>query len=324
MITPNAQINTIVACSKPSPHYAPERPRKEKQIAIEYLRIFAAFGIIVFHCNGSIFSLSGLICFVIISSAFVRPYKDLNDLKQFIKKKAARLLLPWAFWYGVYLVLKIAIGRHVLTLLAGQTYAAALFTGPHLPLWYLPFTFLTTTISCVVLNASMQLKTEWKVVIYTLASVSLLLFSAFLRNRMILFPPIEQWVHAMAAVPIGLIFAAQHDDKKQFLLNAFSLPLLVLTGCCIAYFNKVIAISYIPAILVTFLAFQIHTRRLANPALLSSACLGAYLTHGIILFLLNKIQYLASSVILLPLSVIILSFATAIILLRIPIIKRAL
>ena len=123
-------------------------PARTSRIAsMARIRILAAFGVVWFHMGsitGREFGCAGLPIFLLVSFSlisaysFSRPY----DIKQFIAKRAIRLLVPWFVWSGVY-----AFFKYAHSIRKGESYLSELgfnnlAMGTNLHLWYLPYAFV--------------------------------------------------------------------------------------------------------------------------------------------------------------------------------------
>lgn len=193
---------------------------------IELLRVLAAFGIVWFHIRsqGSALAYGGLAAFLVLSVQLGgrsgRP--DAATLR----RRAQRLLLPWAAWFAAYALLNVARGGNALDLRHG--WACALLAGPSIHLWYLPYIF-GVLVGLDLLRAHFAAATlAWAGALLALALTA---GAPWWRPISLGLPyPALQWCDAAAPVAAGL-FLAQADALPRTARRALA---LALPACALA------------------------------------------------------------------------------------------
>lgn len=228
---------------------------------IELLRIFAAFGIVLFHsgATGAELGYSGLIAFTAISCFFAS-----GDAVKLTK----RVLIPWAFWSLFYVCWRFIGNGEIFH--EGLSPLQSIAYGTHL--WYLPFIFVS------VLSVS-KLKTDR--LPYWCAALAFLFLCAspwWRAFQMEFEPPIAQWLHALPAVFIGVACRS----KLGAILVGFGLIISAMWqvgGVSLPYF--VGGWAFIAAILLPRVNWDFGS--------VSASMLGVYLVHIAALGVFNRI-----------------------------------
>lgn len=122
--------------------------KNEKIACFEWLRLFAAFAVVVMHVEGRFWmSIShesrqwlmltawdGLVrwpvpVFIMITGALFLPRR--TELRTVLTRYIPRMLCAWAFWSGVYILRELHIGKNV--------DVVQQFLAGHYHMWYIPF-----------------------------------------------------------------------------------------------------------------------------------------------------------------------------------------
>lgn len=121
-----------------------ERRGTKRNAALDYARLIAAIGIIVFHVGapGAAVGYAALPFFLMLLLILAFPAALRQDFASYARSRASRLIWPWLTWSLVYGALKAAE-----VILGGKTVSSEfmpwmLLTGPALHLWFLPFAFI--------------------------------------------------------------------------------------------------------------------------------------------------------------------------------------
>ncbi|MES2699826.1 MAG: acyltransferase family protein [Pseudomonadota bacterium] len=184
--------------------------RPARNQAIELLRTGAALGIVAFHAaiDGAAVFYAGLVVFLFLASMMeVGPNWE---RPRTAPQLARRLLIPFVFWYLVYLAANVAFGRPPFPSLHPLT---VIFAGPSVHLWFLPFIFAVL----VLLNVAKRRVSAQGVLLVaaTLAAV-VLAAASWWRPVAGEFPvPVPQWAHAAAAVLLGAAFGAAGRNRGK-------------------------------------------------------------------------------------------------------------
>lgn len=135
--------------SSPSPTDSRDRRVKpERNDTIELLRVVAACGVIWFHMETTPFKsvgYSGLVFFLIVSVVFQMGAAERGLWHGFFRRRASRLLVPWAAWFVIYGLLNLVKGKVLFPYSSGIV--PDILAGPWIGLWYLPFSFIS---ACLV------------------------------------------------------------------------------------------------------------------------------------------------------------------------------
>jgi peptidoglycan/LPS O-acetylase OafA/YrhL len=250
------------------------RPRRQD---IELLRLLSALGIVCFHSSssGANWAYSGLIAFLVLS--VVLGGRGGAPDAATLRRRAWRLLMPWAVWFVVYGLLNRYRGDAFLPTPNGLL--AGVLAGTSIHLWYLPFIFL-------VLSALDVLKAH-------VAQRSLSLAAGVLAAGLIatapgwrpvtlqLSYPVLQWADALAPVLVGvfLLGAAELPSVARRTLSA----LIVLGALAVCAFEW-IGVPFTVGILAVLLVSSRYTARLIRVDLrpLSDCTFGIYLLHPLV------------------------------------------
>lgn len=171
---------------------------------IEGLRLFGAFGVVLFHSDLELreYGAFGLVVFLILSTLWAATSKD--TLLQAMKKSAPTILLPWLIWFTVFGILNVAMRRPFLETENGLI--LGILAGTWIHLWYLPF-----LAGCIVLLYQVRNRRSR-------ASVAVLITIGFLVTANIGFivgtsrtlpEPLAQYFVSIGAVLFGLALAAR-------------------------------------------------------------------------------------------------------------------
>lgn len=252
---------------------------------IELFRVVAACGVIWFHLDttpGKSVGLAGLVFFLLIGVIFQRRSVNHGSGGDYFRKRATRLLVPWAAWFVIYGLLNLVRGKTLFPYSSGIV--ADLLTGPWIGLWYLPFSFAS---ACVVYGAVKLLRRvplNIQVVSYFLVSILSLVLVSRVRTSTLLLAPWAQFLQAAPSVPIGFAFIA----ALEFLPKSFWM-LLVLQGVLLMTCGYVhgtdpgLAVSYGLGTLLVSAGFAFEHRLTLPVGVGSSLCMGVYLIHGVVI-----------------------------------------
>jgi hypothetical protein len=272
---------------------------------IEALRLLSAFGIVWFHTGtvgvpGGGWGYAGLVAFLALSVQLGgrRGQADAATLK----RRARRLLLPWACWFGIYGLWNAHQGLPLLA--ADQHPVAAVLAGTSIHLWYLPFMFM-------VLVGLDVLKAHAPPALLSAAAGGLAIAGVasapWWRPISLGWPyPLLQWADAAAPVLLG-VFLSGASALPRALRLALSAG-VVLAAAAILPFQWL----GLPMLLGSLAALLVHGGGLAGriridlrPA--SDCTLGIYLCHSLVFALLLQVGGLPAE--LLPLAIFGLSLA---------------
>ena len=227
--------------------------------SIDILRFAGAVGIVWFHLKmpGAQFALSALPMFVTLLVYFGAGTS--------MKKRAARLMAPWAIWCVIYALAKIADA-----LVSGKPVSSEfsywmLFTGPALHLWFLPFSFFF-----LALFERLKGRVLWMVAII-LSGLSLWALQAGLLRV-----PLEQWASVVPAAFLGLLMQQGKSPVPVAVGFTAICALLYLTGW------NILTMQLGLGALLTLIALVFKSPAAPITTILSNISLGVYLIHPLI------------------------------------------
>jgi peptidoglycan/LPS O-acetylase OafA/YrhL len=250
------------------------RPRRQD---IELLRLLSAYGIVSFHAStrAADWAYSGLIAFLVLS-VVLGGKAGAPDLAT-LRRRALRLLRPWALWFAVYGGLNLYRGDAFLPSPNGLL--AAVLAGTSIHLWYLPCIFLLLS-GLDVLKAHLPLR------ILSLAAgvlaIGLIAAAPWWRPITLqLSYPVLQWSDALAPVLVGvfLLGAAELRPTTRRLLSAL-IVLSALGVCAFEWIGVPFALGFVAVLLASSPCTAGLIRIDLRP--LSDCTFGIYLLHPLV------------------------------------------
>jgi hypothetical protein len=294
--------------------------------ALDYLRIFGAFGIVLFHGAQDTLvrqiGYSGLIIFVLISIFVSLQNQSNKSIAQFIVSRTPRILVPWLFWFFVYGIINIIIGKPFLP--GGGITFSALLAGTNIILWYLPFIFLMSIIAFVYDQTSENITfiRKYRLIPFLVLSILSLISTPVWRPwSLSLGNPWAQWFHALPAVFIGMTLAYLHNHSSHKYKMSLYASIIILTSVWLIMIGQFdgVAIPYlVGTILFIVSIFVIHTSQ--NNGILmniSNSAYGIYLIHPIVYGVEYKLGFSENAA--LPVITFVLSLLIILMAKRIPI-----
>ncbi len=256
-----------------------DQSQQTRNQAIEALRILAALAIVAFHAQLGDYRWwhAGLVVFVFLAALFaVRPGEGQRSALAIVR----RLIVPFAFWYAVYLAANYAMGR---PLLLADNAVTAVLAGPSFHLWFLPFAALLFMIITQITRLSLRLQ-QFCGVVCALGGYAALFASAMWFPLLWDLPvPLTQWGHAFPAALLGIAAGLQlREDRFSRKLILFCIgPALIgrifgISSIVLAYYAGFLAIS-----LMMVLSRYWPERLSVQP--IADCMFGVYLTHIIAL-----------------------------------------
>lgn len=293
-------------------HSSPDAHIGGRLDAIELVRFIAACGVVWFHVPGvpyREYGHAGLVCFILIALVFQALGAGREPVGGYFKKRAARILTPWLFWFAFYGLLNLAKGKALFP--HSEGFVANLLTGPWVGLWFMPFILLTSAPVFFIARITPKKHTVIPVVVFLAIGLSQLVFIAHAQDALAMDEPWAQWLQASSAIPIGLAIhhALRLRDRYRMIGTLFIAT--VSAGVCAALFriNQGMAVTYgiaIPAVCAGFLSPRGH---LAWASRLGALCLGVYMVHAAIISVFRQLPFFAQRPALLCAVVLAVSFA---------------
>lgn len=264
---------------------------------VERLRLFAAFGIVVFHVlptetlSKSI-GYAGLPIFLMVFSALILSHEHEIAVKPFLFNKASRLLAPWVFWSLVYFVAKgiklLIIGDTALNL-SGNL----LLVGPSVHLWYLPYAFAMALVLFLYQKKTAGQENGIGCIVATIAAMVCYSLCAVLMAKTHLRVPLPQWLFGLPGVLLGITIAHMTRlGKMRYKFTVF----FVIWGLLVLISYLLVQREIHPLSLPYLVAFPLATLCFFWPGRIdrltlkiSTLTYGIYLVHPLVISVLSRI-----------------------------------
>lgn len=275
-----------IQAAAPAIHYDPPASKRQAQIGgLEALRFVSCVGIIWFHVGapGASIGYGGLPAFMVISIALAASGTRGAGPGSFVRKRAKRLLIPWLFWsvvYGALKVVRVMAGKHAF---ASEFTPSMLLIGGTFHLWYLPFAFVATSVVGIwpwARGTESGRARRW--VGWTVCSVLSITISSWCISRLMLPPPLAQWVFIAPAILLGI--AVSDIAVLQYNAGALAAIALSVVGAGVANWTlgwHGLAIPYSACAIALALAFQFRQAPSRLIAWLGKLSYGIYILHGL-------------------------------------------
>lgn|GEM_PF-949632 len=248
---------------------------------IELVRILAAFAIVWYHSKapGSEISYSGLSAFLILTMLFEVGGNWSRRAR--IAELARRLLIPWAFWFGVFGAINLARHQPFMSLDYSGGWVAGVLAGSSIHLWYIPFIFaLIVTLAVIKRSADRQLLfwLTMMAIVVNLATV----WQWEPWSRQVGYP-LAQWMQASTAVLIGLLIGLHRSTRWG--VQALAVALMLVAATWMLFPLPGVALPHLIAALVLLAALRWGDRIPTSHVIqtLANATFGIYLCHPIFL-----------------------------------------
>jgi surface polysaccharide O-acyltransferase-like enzyme len=188
-----------------APALQPAGPRPPRIDGYDWIRLFAAINIVIFHVAPSpdgIIGRGGVPAFLMIAGSIPAMRFEIEPFASFVGRRARRIFVPWLFWSGVYGVLAEFRYLHHGIVPAWTVHTPLVGTALHL--WFLPAVFLGALIIWPLHQLVRSLNAT--VAFATVAALSVVLFfvHAWVSNRSLPIAPYGQWLFSAPAVVIGV------------------------------------------------------------------------------------------------------------------------
>jgi len=175
--------------------------------SIEWLRFFAAFGIVWFHTENAswkIVGYTGLPIFVIVFCTLIVIHFQQSRFLDYAKKRSVRLLIPWIFWSILFMSLKL--GRCIFSDKRSIETPSwnEILVGGNIHLWFLPFAFMLSLVLYWMCKLAFKSNKNIAVIVISFILIILSLYTTgYLSKYVALSPPFAQWSFAFSYLPLG-------------------------------------------------------------------------------------------------------------------------
>jgi peptidoglycan/LPS O-acetylase OafA/YrhL len=259
--------------------------------SVEWLRFFAALGIVWFHTNGAwgrSIGYAGLPIFLLVfCSLIVINFKEIG-FTGFLRRRTVRLLIPWVFWsivYGFVRVIKFYwFPKTSLSLFSSCDF----LVGGSMHLWYLPFAFLVSLILfmlCRYTTQSNHIYLSFSFAFFL--SIGCLYLCSYIMKNYSIKVPFVQWLFVLPSIPMGYFLGSTvRFVKPPFRLVLLSLLLAAVCLVCLSLFwlgNMELVVPYGIGVFLTVLAYNIPFPFAETSRRLGSLTYGIYLIHPLVM-----------------------------------------
>ncbi|MGY9047164.1 hypothetical protein P775_17275 [Puniceibacterium antarcticum] len=258
-----------------------------RNATLDYARLLAACGIVVFHTGapGAALGYAALPFFLILIVVLAAPAAGREGLRSYARGRARRLLLPWLIWSGIYGALKLAELAVTGAPLASEFAPYMLLTGPALHLWFLPFAFA----ACLLVHPLIRLAApepghRARVGMLSVALVVIGLAALALRQGHAFPAPLAQWLYALPPVCLGLAFALSRGGVGLMPAVLTSFVTLALT---FGWTSGLAQVTLAAAALILCLALPSPSSWLSEKS--GNVAIGIYLAHPLVVSVLRRV-----------------------------------
>lgn len=253
--------------------------------AIDYLRFVSAIGVLWFHAKAPLWQLAyaGLTAFLFLSIALPSGDKARKYPVQFIVSRARRLLLPFLLWSLFYSVMKVSQAYYEGAPLAQEFKAWMILTGPVLPLWFLPYAFVSSIVLIILQERYLKkTKSTFLLLVFVAASVQIWA-SRYISGGAP--TPLAQWAYAL---PVVLFATSWRMRKITPYAPAIIIGTVVLSAMIPRFAGGSASSAIIIGILATLVCIAIPKRTLPLSRLVAYLSMPIYLLHPASLAILKQ------------------------------------
>lgn len=190
-----------------------------RNATLDYARLIAAIGIIVFHVGGpgAGIGYAALPFFLMLLIFLAFPVAAGKDFGTYAATRTARLLRPWAVWSLIYAALKLAETAATEVTLQSEFSAWMLLTGPSLHLWFLPYACVACIAIWPLAHLSASLTEGGRIICGVILS-GLAILIAWTSSHFAAPVPFAQWFHALPAIALGAAFGFMGGTSRPALM----------------------------------------------------------------------------------------------------------
>lgn len=255
-------------------------PRARLEI-LEGLRFVAALGIVWFHIHapGSGIASGALALFLVLTSYFATLSLTKVGPRDFWTSRVMRVLLPWLAWCGFYLVVN-AVRLHGLAPALRLENPWAVFIGPSIHLWFLPWVLISAV---PIMFLAPRIMTGRAIAVAAVIAVPICVAMLWVAEGTTM-PPFEQWTVATTPTIYGLLAAAALRLDRPLVAPLF---LAATVAGCLA----VSATEALEPLVIGVVAFELGRRatwRVPGLRALGRLSFGIYLIHPFFIYVLFK------------------------------------
>jgi len=283
-----------------SVHVATERAASrasERIQSLEVLRVLAIFGIVWFHSEGvpgRQFGYAGLPVFIMLSISLTVLSARRHPFGEFARRRAERLLVPWLFWSGVYLL--PAVVRAWQRGIVGDLLSiSTVVGGTWIHLWFLPFAFAASLLVYPFHGKVHALRPGQVLALAATAACLAIVGSSFALAAGVGVWPVPQWVFSSPAVVLGFalgIGLAERKRSGQADPKAILLITLFAVGTCAALAalgRRELTVPYSVGLVLLAAALFVDVPRSRVAQYVAPLTFGIYLIHPAVGMVLRRL-----------------------------------
>ncbi len=265
-----------------------------RNATLDYARMLAACGIVVFHAGapGAKLGYAALPFFLILLVVLAAPAAGRKCFGAYARDRARRLLVPWFGWSLLYGAMKLAEVAVTGVPLDSEFHLYMILTGPALHLWFLPFAFA----ACLLVHPLARLaeplgQTDHGAARRDLLALGLMtagLAGLALCQGQPLPTPLAQWVQGLPSICLGLAFAVAGGTSGRV---SVILIVCVVLALAAGWTSGLLQITVAGTALVLCMALPRPPTGLSHRA--GGAAMGIYLAHPMVLSVLERTTAIA-------------------------------
>jgi len=280
----------------------------EVYTGLRLVRTLAMLSIVAFHIDRRpLFGIAfGLISLQVVMCALATRRPRAPDIGLFAKKRARRLLVPWVFWSGAYLLLELARALRWGDPLATHFKPWMWGSGGAYHLWFLPFAFVASLVVIGVQRLVQDGPRSASIALFAGLGAALVLLAAPLRSTLTPVAPFDCWIDGLPTLAFGLALGLTlaRDDQRERQLGILCIALAsavptLLEGTFPA--SAQLAERYAIGVPFVCLGLMVRIPESRTLALLASVNMGVYLVHVFAIGAVERLQDIPTISVLPPL-----------------------
>lgn len=254
-----------------------------RQVSIEALRFFGAFGIVLFHAQapGAQIGYAALPMFIFLALFFALGPGKNRSLATVVATRIQRFIIPWLFWSAAFAFLKsldaLRDGRPI----SDEFEIWNLLAGPSIHLWFLPY----IAVFSVLFHVAQPAIRVTPAIVIAILGMLVSLAAFWMLSTQVLPEPYAQWLFGLPAVALALSLH-KSSFPRSFMMS------FVWLGICMVpsyygYDGGALQMSICIAVLIVAYLITLP----ASPVIswMAKVSFGIYLVHPIVMALLGKI-----------------------------------
>lgn len=253
---------------------------------LERLKILAMFDIVLLHVGSDaprLFDL-GLPVFLLASLVLPLIGRRPPDLKQFVSRRAQRILLPFAFWSLMYGLLHVywATRRGSWEVIESWSVSSLVTQGTAYHLWYLPFIFVAGLLSVSIFAVLRKLQGAGAAGVCVAVAMAAALAFSYGTDWL----P-HHWPSALLAIPLAMAIAMILPHRRA---AQAALALAVAAGLGLMSVEAPVLSRYAFAVALVVLVMQFPGRSDPITRTVHKHIYGIYLLHPLVIYGLYSLE----------------------------------